>query len=210
LALIAIGTTWRFVAAIQSTSPCSAPSGAASTAGRDLDPPLLTEKVLTWPETGLGMLYSRVDHAPVCWSRSAGYYVAVRADQVAGENATNMGDIVLSPRFDFTPEQMRALAGHEARHRPQWAVATIIAGPLAFPIAYGIDDFFFPASRNHFERMAGLESGFYPRTGTGPILGPAQITGLVVLGVAAVAATLILWRRRHAGAWLSRRPPPDP
>lgn len=206
LALIALGTTWRFVAAIQSTSPCLPPSGPQATAGRGLDPPLLAEKVLTWPETGIGMLYSRVDHAPVCWSRSAGYYVAVRADQVAGENATNLGDIVLSPRFDYTREQLRALAGHEARHRPQWAVLTVIGGPFAFPIAYGIDDFFFPASRNHFERMAGLEAGLYPRTGTGPVLGPAQIAVLVILPVTGLVVWLIIRRRRAA----SRQPRSDP
>ena len=71
----------------------------------------------------------------------------------------NMGDVVLTPGFDISREELMTLAGHEARHRPQWALATAIGGPLAFPVAYAIDDFFFPGSRNHFERQAGLESG---------------------------------------------------
>ena len=208
LFLIALGTAWRVEAAIESTRPCSPPNEPRTTPPRGVDPALVAEKALTWPETGLGMLYARADSAPVCWSRTAGFYVAVHANAIGGAHATNVGDIVLSPRFDLTREELRTLAGHEARHRPQWAIATVVAGPLAFPIAYGIDDFFFPASRNHFERMAGLESGFYPRTGTGPVLGPAQITVLVVLGVAGVVTFVVLWRRRHF-ARLSRRPPPD-
>jgi hypothetical protein len=196
LVLIAVGTTWRVTAAVQSVPPCSPPDSRQTTAYRDLDAPLLAEKALTWPETGLGMLYSRVDRAHVCFSRSAGFYVSVHADQIAGAHATNVGDIVLSPRLTLTRQEMRALAGHEARHRPQWAVATVIAGPLAFPIAYAIDNFFFPGSRNHFERQAGLESGLYPRSGAGPVLGPAQITVLVAL--AGVGAFLAIRRRRRS------------
>lgn len=204
LILIAIGTTWRVAAAVQSVSPCSPAGGTQAAAHRSLDASLVTEKALTWPETGLGMLYARADHSPVCLSRSAGYYVAVHADEVAGASATNVGDLVLSPRFNLTREQLRALAGHEARHRPQWAVATLIGGPLAFPVAYGIDNFFFPGSRNHFERMAGLESGLYPRTGTGPVLGPAQIAVLVAIPLIAFV-WLTLRRRRVAASRMQSR-----
>lgn len=202
--LIGLGTAWRVAEAIALTSPCSSPNEARTTPPRGFDAALVAEKALTWPETGLGMLYARADRAPFCWSRTASFYVAVHANAIGGANATNVGDIVLSPRFDLTREQLRTLAGHEARHRPQWAVATVIAGPLAFPVVYAIDNFFFPGSRNHFERMAGLESGFYPRTGTGPVLGPAQIVVLVLLGAGLV--TLVVRRRRIA----NRQPPPDP
>jgi hypothetical protein len=54
------------------------------------------------------------------------------------------------------------LARHESRHVDQGAIGTILAGPLAFPLAYVVDGAFFPSSRNHFERHAGLEEGAYP------------------------------------------------
>jgi hypothetical protein len=129
-------------------------------------------------------------------SRSANYYVAVNADNIAGARAMNMGDIVLTPGFNISREQLRTLAGHEVRHRPQWAVMTIIGGPFAFPVAYAIDDFFFPGSRNHFERQAGLESGGYRHSGTGPVLGPAQLAALGALAAIVAVALLAVWHRR--------------
>lgn len=88
------------------------------------------------------------------------------------------------------------LAAHEARHRPQWAVATVIAGPFAFPVAYTVDDFFFPGPRNHFERMAGLESGGYRHEGHGPVLGAPQIAVLCAVPVAVVGGWIVVRRRR--------------
>ncbi len=110
------------------------------------------------PTSACGLLYARANGAHVCWSRSADYYVAVHADNIAGARAMTLGDMVLTPGFGYTRKELTAVAGHEARHRVQWAVGDIIGGPLAFPVAYTIDDFFFPGSRNHFERQAGLES----------------------------------------------------
>ena len=108
-----------------------------------------------------------------------------------------LGDIVLTPGFNASRKRLSELVGHEARHRAQWAILTVIAGPLAFPVAYGIDDFFFPGSRNHFERLAGLEAGGYAHVGTGPVLGPAQLAALGVLAAIIVAAAVWAWRR-HA------------
>jgi hypothetical protein len=122
---------------------------------------------------------------------------------VAGAKATNLGDIVLSPGFDISREQLTTLVKHEARHRSQWAVGTVIGGPIAFPVAYAIDNFFFPGSRNHFERLAGLESGGYEHSGTGPVLGAAQ---LAALGALAVIIVLALYRaRRRRPSTSSRR-----
>lgn len=110
----------------------------------------------------------------------------------------NMGDITLTPGFDISRAELTTLVGHEARHREQWAVITVIAGPFAFPVLYGIDDFFFPGSRNHFERQAGLDSGGYSHSGTGPVLGPAQFAMLGVLAAIIVVALLAARRRRRA------------
>ena len=71
-------------------------------------------------------------------------------------------------------------------------------GPLAFPIVYGITGFFFPGTRNPFERMAGLEAGFYTPSGTGPVLGPAQLAVLSALGAIIVVAPFAVRYRRAA------------
>ena len=84
---------------------------------------------------------------------------------------------------------------------------TVIGGPLAFPIAYSIDDFFFPGSRNHFERWAGLESGGYSHEGTGPVLGPAQLAVLGVVAAIIVVALLAAWHRRASMRSRSRASP---
>jgi hypothetical protein len=200
LVLIAVGTVWRVVVAIQSLPPCSGPpSQQAQTSGRHFDAALLGEKFATWPETGLAMLYARAIGAPECRSRSTDYYVAIHANELTGGRAVNLGDIVVSPLYDISNEQMIALAAHEARHRPQWAIGTVIGGPFAFPVAYAVDDFFFPGARNHFERQAGLEPGGYRHVGHGPVLGLAQIATLCAVPVVIVVALLVARRRRIGG-----------
>lgn len=90
-----------------------------------------------------------------------------------------------------------ALVRHEGRHVDQWAVATLLAGPLTFPVAYFVDDAFFPEARNHFERAAGLSSGGYtPPPDTWPAPRWPE-TALLLLAVA------LLLRRR--ARWASRR-----
>ena len=165
----------------------------------------MAQQVATWPETGIGLLYSRVKDAHVCLSRAADYYVAVHANNPAGAKAMTVGDILLSPGFKMSKGELRTLIGHEARHRAQWAVLTVIGGPLAFPVAYGIDDFFFPGSRNHFERLAGLDAGGYAHMGTGPVLGPAQFAVLGALAAIIVVA-VVAARRRRASARSRSRP----
>lgn len=193
LVTIGVGTVGRLAIAIHPLPSCSPPEGTLT-----VKPPgpagasVLAEKAATWPETGIGLLYAEADGARICSSTSTDYYVGVPA-AILGTRATNFGDIVLSPGYTDR-EERTAVAAHEARHRPQWAIATLIGGPLAFPVAYAIDDFFFPGSRNHFERLAGLESGGYSHKGTGPVLGPAQIATLA--GVAAVVVVAV-WRARH-------------
>jgi hypothetical protein len=74
----------------------------------------------------------------------------------------------------------------------------VIGGPFAFPVVYGLDDLFFPGSRNHFERMAGLEAGQYTRTGTGPVFGLLQICVVVAVGMLVALAVYLRHRRRTA------------
>jgi hypothetical protein len=197
LVIIAVGAVWRTAVAIQHTPACAPPGGAqAATRSGPFDVSLLAQQAATWPETGIGLLYSRASGARVCLSRAADYYVALHAHNPAGAKAMTVGDILLSPGFNISKGELRTLIGHEARHRAQWAVLTVIGGPLAFPVAYGIDDFFFPGSRNHFERLAGLEAGGYAHGGTGPVLGPAQFAALGVLAAIVVVALLAARQRR--------------
>jgi hypothetical protein len=46
--------------------------------------------------------------------------------------------------------------------------------------------------------MAGLEGGFYTPSGTGPVLGPAQLAVLSALGVIIVVAPFVVRHRRAA------------
>jgi hypothetical protein len=206
LLLIAVGSAWRLGAAIESVPACSPPSGPETPSGRgSLDAALVSEQAATWPETGIGLMYAQATDAHICWSRSQDYYVAVNEHHIAGSRAMNMGDIVLSPGFHISREQLSTLVGHEARHRTQWAVLTVIGGPFAFPVAYAVDDFFFPGSRNHFERLAGLESGGYRHSGSGPVLGPAQLATLCALAAIIVVAVLVARHRRSSARSRSRR-----
>jgi hypothetical protein len=201
LLIVAVGATWRLVVAVTPKPECATPGGPLP--ANSLTAWVVIQKLATWPESGLGLLYSRVTGAHLCFSRYKNYYVAANANHIIGAQAMNMGDVVLKPGLDFfypSRESLKALVEHEARHREQWAVGTIVGGPLAFPIAYVVTDFFFPGARNPFERMAGLESGGYTPTGTGPVLGPAQLAVLSALGAIAIATPVVVWRRRDRGS----------
>ena len=203
LVTIAVGAVWRLTVVIHPLPACSPPQGPQAVARRSsVGVSVLAEKAATWPETGIGLLYAEADGARVCSSSLVDFYVGVPA-AVMGTRATNLGDVVLSPGYEDQPKRA-AVASHEAHHRPQWAVGTLLGGPLAFPVAYAIDDFFFPGSRNHFERLAGLESGGYRHSGWGPVLGPAQIATLCVL--AAVVAAVVFRALRRRGSARSRDP----
>ena len=197
LVILAAGSAGRLVTAFQATPACTPPGGAPAARSGHFDASLLAQETATWPETGIGLLYARARQSRVCLAPSAYYYVAPHADNIAGTRAMTLGDIVLTPGFNISREQLQTLIGHEARHRVQWAVGTLIGGPFAFPVAYGIEDFFFPGSRNIFERQAGLTSGGYQHVGIGPVLGPAQLAALGILAAIIVAALL---RTRHRRA----------
>ncbi|MGH8893208.1 MAG: hypothetical protein ACRDWY_07865 [Actinomycetes bacterium] len=100
------------------------------------------------------------------------------------------------PNISATRANEAELARHESRHTDQWAVLTLIGGPLAFPAAYYADGAFFPFSRNHFERAASLADGGYPSP---PDNRPAPLPGAVA--VIGVVLLMVLLRRIR---WLSR------
>jgi hypothetical protein len=93
--------------------------------------------------------------------------------------------------FNSTPAAER-LARHEGHHLDQWAVFTLGGGPLAFPVSYYTDTAFFPFSRNHFERAAGLSDGNYPIPDS---YGPDPVWPLVGL-IALVLVVLLRTRLR--------------
>jgi len=203
LLVIAVGTVWRTTVAAERVAACSPPGGTRTVMPRErLNAALFTEEAATWPETGIGLLYARDVDAKVCLSSQSDYYVAVPAD-VVETSATTMGDVVLSPRFD-NPRERMMVASHEARHRTQWAITTAVGGPFLFPVAYAVDDFFFPGSRNQFERLAGLKEGKYEDEGIGPVLGPAQIAVLSGLGAVVVLAVIRTVRRRRSSSSAGR------
>lgn len=196
LLVIAVGAAWRLVTAVRPAPECAPPGGPLPAS--PLTGWVVAQKAATWAETGIGILYSQADGAHLCFSRAENYYVALNADHIAGARFMTVGDVVLKPGLDLPRDDLKALVEHEARHRTQWAAGTVIGGPLAFPVAYGVADFFFPGERNPFERMAGLESGGYTPSGTGPVLGPAQLAVLSAAGAAVVAVPFAVARRRRA------------
>ncbi|NKQ58632.1 hypothetical protein HFP15_37895 [Amycolatopsis sp. K13G38] len=153
------------------------------------------EKIATWAPSGLALLYAEARGAEICQYSPNHYYVAARAETGRPGAAVTVGDVVLSAPLVAYPET-RSLAEHESRHRLQWAWFTVAAGPYAFPVAYYADMFFFPGSRNHFERWAGLSDGNYPPSGTGPVLGLPQI-GVLIMAGAAPCIWLLRRRRRR-------------
>lgn len=208
LVIIAVGTVWRSAVAIESVPACAPPGSTHGVTRSASGASLYAQIAATWPETGIGLLYSQADGAHVCLSRLADYYVSVHANSIAGARVMTLGDIVITPKISLSTKQRAAIVAHEARHRTQWAVLTAIGGPFAFPVAYAVVDFFFPGSRNFFERQAGLESGGYSHSGTGPVLGPAQLATLGALAVVIAVALLGVWRRHALRRSRSRADPP--
>ncbi|WP_277453432.1 hypothetical protein [Janibacter sp. DB-40] len=94
------------------------------------------------------------------------------------------------------PDLVEAIARHESRHVDQWAIGTVVGGPLALPTAYYLDSLLFPLSRNHFERAAGLEDGGYEIP---PDFGPSPLWPPLVLSLALL---VVILRRRVR--WASR------
>lgn len=202
LALVVVGSVNRLGTAIAPAPGC---------AQRDQFPPaasaqdngilLLATKIATWVPSGLALLYVELHGDQVCVYGPRDQLVAAEANRGTTDAAVTIGDVVLTGPSSSYAERPR-LADHESRHRTQWAWFTLAAGPFAFPAAYWADEFFFPDSRNHFERAAGLRDGDYTPAGAGPVLGWPQLAVLELLATTAV--TVLAWRRARRAAAYSR------
>ena len=102
------------------------------------------------------------------------------------------------------------LGRHETRHLDQWAVFTVAGGPLALPIAYYVDSLFFPLSRSHFERHAGLAEGGYappPDGGPAPLWAPITVLGIGLLVATRTHFRLLFRTLAHGRRELTRSRP---
>jgi hypothetical protein len=81
------------------------------------------------------------------------------------QGGSTYGDVFITdkPIDDLSAAQLRALYAHELRHSEQWAAG----GPVAFPIAYGLESAWSQISTgtygcaNFFEFEAGFVEGNY-------------------------------------------------
>jgi hypothetical protein len=195
LGLLIFGAVFRTAVAIQGVGPCP----GLTTPTLVHPPPRVVvnvEKALTWAPTGLGMAYAQLRHGYRCYVGSQDLYFDEHHHSFFNRKNFTIGDVFLSKyRRSETPANM-ALFYHERHHRRQWAIATVIGGTYAFPLAYNVDDFFYPASKNHFEREAGLARGGYdPAVQSGPKLGGLDIS--VLVGAVVVFELFAYVRRRR-------------
>lgn len=168
--------------------PCSAEPPAVSTGWNQ------ARQIVTAPVSGLVRGYVHDRGGGLC---EAGSMTLALLPAAASDSGVAVGSVVLTG--DESPMGQKggkAMARHESRHVTQWATLTLAAGPLAMPLLYALDDAFFPTSRNHFERAAGLEDGGYPRPDSA---GPSPEW----LKVSVLGLLLVLAGRRRL-RWASR------
>jgi hypothetical protein len=185
LVVVAGGAITRTVAAFNTPERCPATlSPGTIDRTQDLKAVSVAEEAATWVPTGIAMWDAYV-FGELCWIRPYRFYAGVGAKFV-GLKYLTVGDVFLSRQSLAASSQppMRSRLGantaHESRHRAQWAVGTVVGGPLTFPVVYTVTDLFFPGARNPFERMAGLKQGNYnPYSSAEPVLQLPQIAALV-------------------------------
>jgi hypothetical protein len=153
-----------------------------------------TRRALTTPVTGLTRHFMADSGGGMCDGGSM-----MLASMPAGGAGSSLavGSVVLTDSgSSLRRGASKKLARHESRHVSQWAALTVVGGPAAMPVLYVVDDAFFPESRNHFERAAGLWAGGYEQPESfGPNVDwpKAGLLGLIVWGLG--------WRRVR---WASR------
>jgi hypothetical protein len=157
----------------------------------------LTRDVITAPLTGIVDTYAAARGMWVCSRGAMSVAVLPHAAGTGGASGTTVGDLlIVHGPGSLGPGRAAAVGRHESRHTGQWTVFTMLGGPIALPVLYGVDEAFFPGARNQFERAAGLRDGGYAQpSGFGPK--PRWGAVAAILGVG-----LLLGRRRMR--WCSR------
>jgi hypothetical protein len=191
------GAVYGTAVAVAGPPACPLPPGPARAIQPTAQPLVVAEKALTWAPTGLATAYAHLQHGNLCHSSAEGLLVARHQGAYFGRKSFTIGDVFLTrDRPEATEVKVLELLDHEKHHRRQWAIGTVLGGPIAFPLAYSIDDVFYPEARNHFEREAGLVRGGYePTAQTGPKLRLQDLA--LLLGAAAGAELIGAVRRRR-------------
>ena len=153
-----------------------------------------TRRALTTPVTGLTRHFMAERGGGMCDGGSM--MLASMPAEASGASMT-VGSVVLTDSgSSLRRGASTKLARHESRHVSQWAFLTLVAGPAAMPALYVADDAFFPESRNHFERAAGLWAGGYERPESfGPRVDWPK-AGLVVLILWGLGWRRVRWASR--------------
>ena len=147
-------------------------------------------QVITAGNSGLAVAYGTALGADMCDYAPNGTLIG-RMNQGFARGGTTYGHTYLtSPEPEFTYSQMAPVMRHESRHTDQWALFTLLGGPMAFPLAYSVDEVFAPGPYNNFERDAGLADGGYVLPDT-----PSPTTTRLI--VAAAIAAVVIFERHH-------------
>ncbi|MGE0729208.1 MAG: hypothetical protein AB7Q92_14260 [Acidimicrobiia bacterium] len=194
---VLIGSLCTVLPGLADARACAPPADATSLQIDTVNAPAVTlrsrlEHVATAAPTGYGLLLARALGADVCYLRNENLYIASLPAGSTAPRGYVLGSVFLThPRPEDNSFIVLALYEHEARHRTQWAVGTVLGGPLAFPLAYTLDDLFFPDARNHFERLADVHDGHYrlsqpahPRLGLAEVLAAFLCSALIEAGFA--------------------------
>jgi hypothetical protein len=138
-------------------APCAGLAGTGTTG----DGWRAARSAVNAPVSGAAMLYAAAVGGQSCVVGSEGITVtAVPSGYARG--GTIYGTVFLTDRTSKkATARIARLSEHEAKHATQWAVATLLAGPVAFPAVYAGDESLFPGAHNQFERLAGLADGGY-------------------------------------------------
>jgi hypothetical protein len=169
-----------------STSKClTVPSHAAMVRGP-------VRYAVTSPPSGAALLYVNLLGADVCTSPDDMLVADMQRGPIPRAGVA-IGDVYITKRQGgHDLYSLAALSHHESVHSLQWAVASLVAGPTAFPTAYGAVELVLPGSQNPFERQAGLAAGGYDVPDAIEVLW----IGVVVWGAVAAGVVLVRYRRR--------------